>query len=922
MNTQRLKALAASAIVLFSLLALSATALAEPDETRSKPRPAAKLLIHQSERIEAAELERELSSFIVALAAERSQVDRLVDELSADYRGEIVVQKIWRRAFVGLVIETDLATAQRLAEDGRVRYVEQNVLIETRRETSTRGQSSRFLAEAPPVAPVPYCYDESEKPFVLDPYPESSPTIAWNPLCPFAIGCTGNWGLDRIDDRQPGLDGTYQPVIGSHPVDVFIIDSTVGLGHLDLNRTPSDQVFLQGASTVADPHGTHVAGIIAGKNFGVSHAGVRFHAVSFGGRARIPVDLIVDGFETVLNNRNPGIPAVVSLSANSGSLQTSVSLLEAVRQVIADDVVVVNSAGNIGGSLTCADANRPDQLADGVTLSGGSFPSEILIVGATDDQDGVYCECGNPTTASTDCGSRQASPGRIDLYAPGAEIVSMAIASPNAICRLSGTSMAAPHVAGAAALLLSRFPEASPQAIAQGLVDMSTRGAVSDFQGLPVANNGLLYVGPYSSSRPVAGNKWFFARPGTTLSIPKADLVGSSFDWQGRTLQVSSLSQALNGQLVDRGTSVDFTIDPGALPIPDAERDAGFTFGVHNGLQTASGRVNVVVTLNEAPRAQFSYSGSGLDYTFDATGSSDDVGIVSYRWEFPGGIVKYGPVVDHFFTEFSANPILGDPVNLVVTDTDGVTGFSLRAVRVNPPPGVQRPASGMWFNPDRSGNGFTIYANSANQLTLTWYTYEADGTPIWYLSDTIAQTENSAWSADLMKVRRIGGSVSLETVGTVRLNLSDPELAWFSWTLDGVSGGERFELLLGGGSRGGLWFPPGDSGWGLTVTEGYSNGVLTMVNTLTYYSGSEPRWVQGTVASSSNTYVPMKWHSGPGLCPSCSGSAPPTLSNAGSIRVEIPATQVRSGFLTTFVSSPQGGSWFRPRQQILALTLP
>ncbi|MEM9596745.1 MAG: S8 family serine peptidase [Acidobacteriota bacterium] len=905
------------ALTLFSLPTFAQTGAAEIGSDLAASSLIEKLRIHDTDLLERGrnlETGRDWpSTFIVALTADASQVDRLADELREDYG--VVVHKTWTRALVGLLVEADLETATLLAADGRVRFVEQNMPLEEPLPISgLERPEGRRVGGGPP-----HCFDNDAAPFPLNPYPASSPTISWGKGCPAGPNCTGNWGLDRIDDRKPGLDGTYQPMSGPHAVDVFIIETTVDLNHQELSQNPSDQVFIDG-STGPQRHGTHVAGILVGKNFGVAQDNIRFHVLSFG--TSVTLDRIVSGFEMVLANRVAGVPAVVSLSAN-GAFFPGFILGDVVRRVIAADILVVNSAGNLRRPQSCADANDPAEKAEHFTLAGDVHPKEVLIVGATDDQDRVYCECdGPPNGFNSDCGSRVGSPGKIDLFAPGADIVSMSIQGTNTICHLSGTSMAAPHAAGAAALLLSRFPDASPRAIHRGLRKMATKTIVKDHNGNLVTNGRLLYVGDdFTEDQPVAGHKWYFAEAGETLSIPKSDLVRSSFDWEDRPLQVTAVHTPLNGQLVDRGSFVDFTLDADARAAIDERSSASFRFEVSNGLEVGFGMVWIVVQPSAPPVAAISVSGANLEYTFDGRASTDDEGIVSYEWEFPGGVQKTGPVVSHLFPSYHDFPGLLETVKLTVTDADGWTHQAVEMFSLFQQPNVT-PRAGHWYNPDRSGHGISFYRNGADQYVLTWYTYLPDGTPIWYLSDAAVKTRGATWTAPLYKVVTWNGaSTTPEVVGRVRLSFDDPRDAWFAWTLNGESGGERFRFHHGGSGAGGLWYAPSSPGWGLTVDDGYSHGVRTMISAVTFYEDSEPRWVQGVVPYSPNADTPVYWLRGPGLCPSCNGNSPPTFRPAGSIRVEIPTPNSGSGFLSTDIETPLGFEWNEPRLPIEVLTL-
>ena len=80
----------------------------------------------------------------------------------------------------------------------------------------------------------------------------------------------------------------------------------------------------------------------------------------------------------------------------------------------------------------------------------------------------------------------------VDFFAPGASITSASWQNDTGARTISGTSMAAPHVAGVAALYLGRHKEAQPATVNQALVDATTKGVVTTALS---ANNHLLYTG-------------------------------------------------------------------------------------------------------------------------------------------------------------------------------------------------------------------------------------------------------------------------------------------------------------------------------------------------------------------------------------------------------------------------------------------
>ncbi len=228
------------------------------------------------------------------------------------------------------------------------------------------------------------------------------------------------------------------------------------------------------------------------------------------------------------------------------------------------------------------------------------------------------------------------------------------------------------------------------------------------------------------------------------------------------------------------------------------------------------------------------------------------------------------------------------------------------------------PALGNWYNPNRSGNGIDLFEVPDGRLGLAWYTYLPDGSPIWYQSD-LALVDQGVWQAGLKKASWNGTAATLTTVGSVRLDFTGPTEAWFSWTLEGQSGGEPFEHLFGVGDRGGAWFAPSEPGWGIEALE--QGGILGAV--VTFYEGSRPTWAGGTAAAGNDVTLPLRRRNGVGLCPSCGGgsSTPPPSVPVGTLRLQIQAG-ASTGVGTTVITTPGGTTWNRGPLSLQRLTSP
>jgi subtilisin family serine protease len=269
------------------------------------------------------------------------------------------------------------------------------------------------------------------------------------------------WGLDRIDQTALPLNGTYTYTPDGSGVTAYIIDTGIRTTHTPFGgRAVSGYDAVDGGT--ADDchgHGTHVAGTVGGSTYGVAKA-VRLVAVRVldctGSGSNSGV---IAGIDWVTANHVAGAPAVANMSLGGSA---SSALDTAVKNSIADGVTYAIAGGN--------------DNADACNDSPGRTP-EALTVGAT---------------TSTDARASFSNWGTcLDLFAPGSNITSAGYTSDTATATMSGTSMAAPHVAGVAALYLTGAPQASPATVASALVGAATTGKVtSPGTGSP---NRLLY---------------------------------------------------------------------------------------------------------------------------------------------------------------------------------------------------------------------------------------------------------------------------------------------------------------------------------------------------------------------------------------------------------------------------------------------
>jgi subtilisin family serine protease len=268
------------------------------------------------------------------------------------------------------------------------------------------------------------------------------------------------WGLDRIDQRNRPLSTTFTYPRTASNVTAYIIDTGILTSHGQFGgRASLGPTYAGGGSaTDCNGHGTHVAGTVGGSTYGVAKA-VRLVAVkvlSCSGSGSISG--VISGVNWV--TQNAVRPAVANMSLGGGA---SSALDNAVTNSINSRIVYAVAAGN--------------SSANACNSSPARTPAAITV----------------GSTTSSDARSSFSNFGTcVDVFAPGSSITSAWIGSNSATRTISGTSMASPHVAGAAALVLSASPSASAQQIRDSLVNSATTGVLTNVgSGSP---NRLLFV--------------------------------------------------------------------------------------------------------------------------------------------------------------------------------------------------------------------------------------------------------------------------------------------------------------------------------------------------------------------------------------------------------------------------------------------
>lgn len=269
------------------------------------------------------------------------------------------------------------------------------------------------------------------------------------------------WNLDRVDQRNLPLNDTYVWHKSGAGVTAYVIDSGIRFTHTEFDgRAVSGPDFYDDDddSTDCSGHGTHVAGTVGGKTYGVakdvSLVGIRVLGCDGTGT----VSDVLAAFDWVIANAEGR--SVINLSMQFGPNQ---AIDDAIAASFAADILVAAPA-NAAGDDACAQ-------------SPGREPTAVTVAASTTSDARASFSSFGPC---------------IDLFAPGVSILSAGIASDTAAVFFSGTSMSAPHVAGGIAQLLEKRPGAGAPRITRLLLKLASKGKI--INAGPDTPNRLLFT--------------------------------------------------------------------------------------------------------------------------------------------------------------------------------------------------------------------------------------------------------------------------------------------------------------------------------------------------------------------------------------------------------------------------------------------
>lgn len=342
-------------------------------------------------------------------------------------------------AFNGAVADIDRVQARELRKDPRIVSVERNKA---------------------------YTVNSRDQPQFASPNPETASGEDYS-----AQSATTVWGLDRTDQRNLPLDSDYSPPAEGSGIDIYIVDSGIDKDHPEFGDRIGQSAYWPAVGDSADDcygHGTHVAGTAASTTYGMAK-NANLHSVRVldcSGNGTLSG--VLEALNWVAANAEP--KSVVNLSLAGGS---SSALDAAVSSLVDDGILVVSAAGNAS--------------VDACTVSPARAGPAIT-VGALDDADSEASFSNHGTC--------------LDLYAPGVSIKSLLMNEPGSTSTKSGTSMAAPHVAGAVAVLWSDKPSFNGNQIRDHVLGEGTAGVVQFHSGQRGSPDLNLHVRPADSTPP------------------------------------------------------------------------------------------------------------------------------------------------------------------------------------------------------------------------------------------------------------------------------------------------------------------------------------------------------------------------------------------------------------------------------------
>ncbi|HVM45020.1 MAG TPA: S8 family serine peptidase [Candidatus Thermoplasmatota archaeon] len=468
--------------------------------------------------------------------------------------------------------------------------------------------------------------------------------------------------------RKIGAEAAWDRTLGSASVKVAVIDSGLRATHEEF---AGQARILQGYDAISEDntpqdtcgHGTHVTGTIAATiNNGKGIAGMAQVSI-------YPIRALTNSLLLLCSGSTADLAQALRLAADQGAAMssnswgggTSAAISDAISYSHAKGTIVIAAAGNDGSCTNC------------VSEPWRSNHEKVIVVSSTDANDALS-------------GFSSQGP-QVDVAAPGSSILSTYNSNDASYTTLSGTSMAAPHVTGTAALVKSLHPSWGYAEIDQRLkataVDLGAPGKDDRF------GHGRISADAATRS--------------TSATAPAAPALSGSAGDASASLAWTTPADggsAITGYRVYRDGALHAT-----LGVTNAYAESGLANGqtyvyevaavnaVGEGARSNALSLTPQATPNVAPTACFSVSASGLAASVDGSCSSDSDGsVVGYAWDWgDGSLASSGASASHTYAASGTYT-----VTLTVADDDGATASTTQSVSVasDPDPGAQTLANG------------------------------------------------------------------------------------------------------------------------------------------------------------------------------------------------------------------------------------
>lgn len=365
----------------------------------------------------------------------QSTTDHLIQTLSLNPQ-KSKIHKVYKEVLNGFAAELSDQDLAKLRKNQNVDYIEPNTTVQLAETDRTDSEIDEFYKDS--------VIGRQER---HQPHPPS-------------------WGLDRIDQRRLPLNKKYTYNTKATNVSIYILDTGIYQEHFDFSGRVRWGINTAGDEKNVDchGHGTHVAGTAAGRRFGVAKGAQLVAVKVLNCKGQGTLRGVLDGIEwAAIDAKHRGRPAVANLSfisPTSRALDSSV--LNAIYKY---GLTIVAAAGNSRSTDACY--TSPARMPEVITVASSD----------SDDQRSSFSSGGK-------C---------VDLFAPGKKITSAGIKDTHAKVTASGTSIAAPHVTGAIALMQAHYPKWTPIELHDAIINNSTKNVIKDAGSTP---NRLLFTAP------------------------------------------------------------------------------------------------------------------------------------------------------------------------------------------------------------------------------------------------------------------------------------------------------------------------------------------------------------------------------------------------------------------------------------------